>query len=140
MGEIFQNFEISPTNLRKIINISYQKFLKADSNDERYKVVSDSQFAYDQISELCSKFILEDQENGKIYMKRVLKFLVGGYRIIGGGIKHNNDSNENMETWMKILELQTYIRENFIKDLLLRIAKHMIGDLAEVRIFNFSSK
>lgn len=40
-----------------------------------------------------------------------------------------------MEKKIKVFELQSYIRENFIKDLILIIARYMVGSLTKVRKF-----
>ena len=62
--------------------------------------------------------------------------MISGYKIIGKGIKSNlANVDTNIEKFMKVYELKSYIRENFIKDMIQMIANYMSDCLIEVSIF-----
>lgn len=69
---------------------------------------------------------------------RTLKFIVKGYKILGGSnrLADVEKDEESLKIWMKIYELKTYVRENFIKDNLVRIARLDLDLLQKVRRFS----
>ena len=58
-------------------------------------------------------------------MVRTLKFIVEGYRILGGNNRFMDleKDEESLKKCVTILELKTYVRENFVKDCLIKIAR-----------------
>lgn len=111
--------------------------MKAENQEDQYRAISDSQYAYDRISGLLTlSSKLEEQEPEKKLMIRTLKFIVKGYRILGGTYRFSDveKDEETLKKCVKVFELKTYVRENFIKDCLVKIARADLDLLQKVGI------
>ena len=93
---------------------------------EKYKYISDAQYSFQKILDICVKACEEDGHIGTSLFKKSLKFIVAGYKIIG---KPQKNPNLPLESKVKIFELRNYIQENFLHDMVIKMAKYMISEM-----------
>ena len=76
----------------------------------------------------------EERTESQDSYKKVLKTIVGGYIIIG---RRRNKMNLSLENKARVWELRRYIKDNFIKDLLVSMVKYNNKELPKVNFFHF---
>ena len=95
--------------------------------DLKHQYISEAEYAFQKILELCVKAFKEKKEEGDFLFKKVIKFVIGGYHIIAN--PRHNIKVLSLEKKIRIMELRKYIKENFIKDLIYNLSVYMVKEI-----------
>jgi len=109
-----------------MVNKSYQAYL-SESVDHASKFISDATYGFERALDLCMETYKENKAEGKESLKRLSRFIIQGYLILGKGV--NYSQRLELEEIIKVRELRRYIQENFIQEVLLTISKYMTKEL-----------
>ena len=125
------------------MNYSYQQYLKPRSKDLNQivvdlqyeqnlsvKSISSSYYAYNKIIQLCENSLDERPEQGQKYFIKTLGMIIGAYQIFAR--KKNTNNIHNLESRVRIWELRRFVREKYLKNILVQVVRLMPEKLDSV--------
>ena len=91
---------------------------KLDS-DGMKRIISDAQFSFKMVLEICLSMAKNENSEAHSYFNKFLNFVIESYLILGNS---ENYRDADLETTVKVYELNTYIKNSFIEKLLISYA------------------
>lgn len=106
---------------RKIIRDSLKAYLApAISSEESKRHISDAQFSFKTVIEICEQMTKNDTEGARIYFDRFLNFVIENYFLLGS---QDYYTEANLESQVKVYELNSYIKNTFIEKVFVSYVK-----------------
>lgn len=120
-------------NIGQIIKNSLKDFLnKKLESDAMKRIISDAQFSFKMVLEICLSMAKNENAEAHSYFNKFLDFIIESYLILGNS---ENYKEADLETMVKVYELNTYIKNSFIEKLLISYAQ-ALGTKEIIRMIN----
>lgn len=96
------------------------------------RTISDAQFSFKMILEICLQMAKNEDDDAPVYFNKFLNFILESYLNLGNSDKYKE---ANLETMVKVYELNTYIKNSFIEKILISYAQ-ALGTKEIIRMIN----
>lgn len=96
------------------------------------RTISDAQFSFKMILEICLQMAKNEDDDAPVYFNKFLNFILESYLNLGNSDKYKE---ANLETMVKVYELNTYIKDSFIEKILISYAQ-ALGTKEIIRMIN----
>jgi hypothetical protein len=84
------------------------------------RIISDAQFSFQMVLEICLSMAKNENMESHRYFNKFINFIIESYLILGNVDQYND---ANLETIVKVYELNTYIKISFVEKLLIYYAQ-----------------